>query len=243
MRILGLDTATAVASVALVENGVVVAQEAADGTSRAGSGVHAGKHATVLLPLIDTVLHRCGVALNDLSALAVSIGPGSFTGLRIGLSAVKGIAYGSETAVVGVSTLRALARGAGAWDGVVCPLLDARKNEVYAALFENSAGRLTRLMPDAVAPLHDFLHRAERIAGSRPYLFAGEGAEAYRAVLVETLGMRAHLAEAAAALSVGAAVALVGAEKFERGKVTSARELAPVYIRPSDAEYKVAKFR
>jgi tRNA threonylcarbamoyladenosine biosynthesis protein TsaB len=122
MRTLGLDTATSVASVAVMEDGELSAEETYPSPSHglALCGSKRAHHAEVILPLIETVLSRRGLTAGELSGLAVSIGPGSFTGLRIGLSTVKGLAYGSAIRVVGVPTLLAHAARATRWEGLVC---------------------------------------------------------------------------------------------------------------------------
>src|SRR3970282_1974851 len=161
MMILGIDTATATASVALVEEGRVIAEEVRTALKQSGPHPSGGRgnHAEILLPLIGMVLAKAGVLLPEISAFAVSIGPGSFTGLRIGLSTVKGLAYGWEVPVVGVPTLLAVAARVTGWDGLVCPLLDARKKEVYAALFRKEAETLERLAEDLVCSAEAVLAR------------------------------------------------------------------------------------
>ncbi|MGH7811313.1 MAG: tRNA (adenosine(37)-N6)-threonylcarbamoyltransferase complex dimerization subunit type 1 TsaB, partial [Candidatus Binatia bacterium] len=148
MRILGIDTATTTASVAIIENGQLVAEKLCDKTR--AETTHAtpqpqGNHAEIILPLIRSAFDHARVTLTDLSGVALSIGPGSFTGLRIALATVKGIAYEWGLPVVGVSTLHANAARVTDAADLVCSLLDARKREVYAALFRRENGALTRL--------------------------------------------------------------------------------------------------
>src|ERR1051325_5013163 len=134
MRILGLDTATATASVALVEDGRIVADEITrENASHRFTGVSTGNHAEIVLPLIRSALEKAGATIADLTALAVSVGPGSFTGVRIGLSTIKGLSYGSSIPVLWFSTLLANAARVGSFEGLICSLFDARKKQVYAA--------------------------------------------------------------------------------------------------------------
>ncbi|HEY3166171.1 MAG TPA: tRNA (adenosine(37)-N6)-threonylcarbamoyltransferase complex dimerization subunit type 1 TsaB, partial [Candidatus Binatia bacterium] len=138
MRILGIDTATAAASVALIEDGKLVAEEIQSKTGKSSDremGQRRGNHAEIVLPLIQSVLGKTRTTAADLSGIGISIGPGSFTGLRIGLATAKGIAYECGLPLVGVSTLQANAARVTGFDGIVCSLLDARKSEVYFALF------------------------------------------------------------------------------------------------------------
>src|SRR3989337_343256 len=143
MRIVGIDTSSATASVALLEDGQIIAERGHPSSiagHAAGLAGFKSNHAAILIPLIESVARQARVSLPEVSGIALSIGPGSFTGLRIGLSTVKGLAYGWRIPVVGVSTLLRHAATITGWDGLVCPLLDARKKEVYAALFRQEAG-------------------------------------------------------------------------------------------------------
>jgi len=164
MRILGVDTATSTASVALIEDGRLVAEEvhSSRGSANQSQTVNSrANHAEIILPLIEAALRKAAASLRDLSGLAVSIGPGSFTGLRIGLSTVKGLAYGLDIPVVGISTLLANAARVNDFDGLICSFLDARKKEVYAALFRRNGDALTRLTEDRVAGASEVIELAE----------------------------------------------------------------------------------
>jgi tRNA threonylcarbamoyladenosine biosynthesis protein TsaB len=148
VRILGLDTATWKASVGLRIDGETVAEK-----SRTADG----SHAVSLLSLIEEVLQDGGCSVRDLDAVAVSGGPGSFTGLRIGLSVAKGLAYATGARLIAVPTLEALARTVAHLDGKVCPVLDARKGELYAACFQSSHGILQRLTEDLLLTPEELL--------------------------------------------------------------------------------------
>ncbi|MGH7825253.1 MAG: tRNA (adenosine(37)-N6)-threonylcarbamoyltransferase complex dimerization subunit type 1 TsaB [Candidatus Binatia bacterium] len=241
MRILGIDTATSIASVALIEDGELAAEEIQPQTGTAvaaSSAAPRANHAETILPLIDAVLGRHGLSASQLSGLAASIGPGSFTGLRIGLSTIKGLGYSSGIPVVGVSTLLANASRTTEWEGLICSFLDARKNEVYAALFRKSGSKLSRFTQDIVAPARSVVRLVQSIGDRAPCLFVGEGAEVYRQLLSETLGTQAHLLSAAALPSVAAAVARVSEERFRRNDVDPLATLIPLYLRPPEAELR-----
>jgi tRNA threonylcarbamoyladenosine biosynthesis protein TsaB len=221
LRVLGIETATSLASVGIVAEDRVIAEQAVP---------MRGSHARTLLPLIDDALRSAGIALRDLDRVAVSIGPGSFTGLRIGLSVAKGLALAARLAVVGVPTLDAYARAIGARDGMVCPVLDARKGEVYAAAFRWQDGEPLRVLaPAAIAP--------ERFAAQvqGPCTLVGDGVDAYAALWGRAFGERAQLIPFAALPPSGAVVARCGFA----GSACSPDELArlePSYCRPSEAE-------
>ena len=221
MRVLGIETATSLASVGIVVEDRVVAERAVP---------MRGSHAQTLLPLIDEALRAAGVGLSELDRVAVSIGPGSFTGLRIGLSVAKGLALAARLAVVGVPTLDAYAHAIGPRDSLVCPVLDARKGEVYAAAFRwRGAEPVRALAPMAVAP-QQF---AARVQG--PCTLVGDGVDAYAPLWRSTFGARVELIPFAALPPSGIVVARLGSVL---GACAPAEPggIEPSYCRPSEAE-------
>lgn len=227
MRVLGIDTATWRASVGLVIGGAIVGEQSLSTT---------GNHAGVLLPLIDDVLRQAGCRVDDLDAIAVSSGPGSFTGLRVALSVAKGVACATRARVVAVSTLEALARTVVDRTGVICPLLDARKGEVYAASFESTAAGLKRLTADALvtpASLLDIL--------PTPCVVLGDAVERYGALIASRLGARVTVLPFETHAPRGGVVAVLGGERLRAGQVADTHQLEPVYMRPSEAEVNVAR--
>lgn len=236
MLILGIDTATTTASAALVEDGKLLREEihaaSGDGAMRHGN------HAAVVLPLIDTLLRQSGRTLADVSAFAVALGPGSFTGLRVGLSTVKGLAYGTEAPVVGVPTLAAVAGRVNDRDGFICPFLDARKKEVYGALFLRRAGKLERVSDDAVAAPESVIAAASDRAGGEPCLFIGDAILPYGDLVRAALGTRGVLTAGGEYPSAAASAAFLAEEKIRRREIDPIGPLAPLYLRPSEAELK-----
>ena len=239
MRTLGVDTATSTASVAIVEDGTVVAEKILPPRGSAdGSPVNRFKsnHAETLLPLIESVLRTAALSLPDVSALAVSIGPGSFTGLRIGLSTIKGLAYGWDIPLVGVSTLLANAARVTGHDGLICSLLDARKKEVYASLFHRAGGALERVTEDSMLDVTEVIGLVREHEG--PCLFVGDGVAVYKELLRESLGDVAGFCGEDTSPSVAAAVAWLGEERCGSGDGHPLIPLAPIYLRSSEAEVK-----
>lgn len=221
MRILGIDTATRIGSVGLVEHGRVVAERSAM--------AHPG-HGGMLAPLIQRLLADTGWSLRSVEAVAVSIGPGSFTGLRIGLSLAKGLAYAGKARLLPVPTLDALAAVAGAEPGeFVCPILDARKGELYAALYAVTARG--ELEPRRAAALL----RAEELPACIPgrCRFLGDGVETAGEFLEATLGGRALVLPFTHYHPRGGAVALLGAAEHAVGDGAALGALEPHYIRPA----------
>jgi len=241
MKVLGIDTATAVASVALVEDGKLVLEAVqSNGNQEAavGARVERPNHAVAILPLLDGLLKRAGKSMDELSALAVSIGPGSFTGLRIGLSTVKGLAYGWSVPVVGVPTLDAVAERVMGWEGLVCPFLDARRKEVYAAVFRRKATVLERLSEDLVDSPGKVIDRIRSCDPSSPCLFIGDGTSVYGDLIEGVLGGRASLTLGEGFPSIASAVARLGEQGLKRSDFDTVGPLVPLYLRPSEAELK-----
>lgn len=185
-------------------------------------------HVATLPRLVTEVLGRAGLAASEIDAVAVSIGPGSFTGLRIGLSFAKGLAFAGPIPIVAVPTLEALARLAPAEPGqTVCAALDARKQECWAALFRCTVEGVERLSPDvALAPAA----LAERLPPGA--VLVGDAGTRYG----DVLGTRARLLPFAEHHPRGGMIARLGAERLARGQADDAGTLEPTYVRPSEAE-------
>ena len=164
MKILALESSAVSASVALTEDEKLVAQ------SFQNCGL---THSRTLLPMVENLLANCGVSLADVDAIAVAHGPGSFTGVRIGVATVKGLALGADKPCLGVSTLEAMAWGARALGGDLCCVMDARAGQVYNALFTVEDGSVRRLCDDRAIKLTEL---AEEI-GEAPYFLVGDGAD------------------------------------------------------------------
>jgi tRNA threonylcarbamoyladenosine biosynthesis protein TsaB len=226
MRLLAIETSTVTGAVALLEAGRVVAE------SRVSIAVTHGER---LMATIDGVLRSARWELADVQAFAVALGPGSFTGLRIGLSTVKGLAFATGKPVVGVPTLDALAWRLPYCAYPVCPVLDARKNEVYAALYRTREGWLELLeAPRAVPP--ETLAEELRDATQGPLVFVGDAVLPFGTVFVEVLGSRALLAPADLRLPSAVTVGELGASALARGEPADPADLVPLYVRPSEAE-------
>ena len=235
MRILGIDTATSTASVALIEDGAIIADEMCL-QPKAG-------HAEIILTLVEAVFTEGRASLSDLDGIAVSVGPGSFTGLRIGLSTVKGLAYGGRVPVVGVSTLLANAARVSAFDGLICSMLDARKKEVYASFFRRTSGSLVRLTEDAIAPVHAIIKQARNLAAGESTLFFGEGVKVYGNVVASSLKTEVRFCNGDDYPSSAAAVARIGEQRLLHSKGDFLGSMVPVYLRVSEAETKRKELR
>jgi tRNA threonylcarbamoyladenosine biosynthesis protein TsaB len=235
VRILGVDTATSTASVALIEDEALLAEEI---YGAAAPGETKKNHAEIILPLIQSLLSRARVALADLSGIAVSIGPGSFTGLRIGLATVKGLVYDSGLPAVGVSTLLATAATTARSDGAVCALLDARKREVYFGLFRWEGKTLCAIGGETVTSIQSAVEslRPHASAGA-PLLAVGDGARVYEKILRDALDGGLTLAKEGKS-SVAAQAAFLARERLACAASDDVGGLLPVYLRRPEAESK-----
>ncbi len=224
MRILALETAAKAVSAAVTEDGKVLSSAFQD------TGL---THSRTLMPLVELLLCNTDMTAADLDVIAVSAGPGSFTGVRIGVSAAKGLAWAADKPCTAVSTLAALARNVAFMDGLVVCAMDARRQQVYNALFEAKDGALTRLTEDRAIALADL---AEELRGDpRPKTVLGDGGRMSYDFLTAA-GISCRLAPAHLVKENAVSVALEAEELAKNGVLVSAQELAPVYLRPPQAE-------
>ncbi len=230
MTLLVVDTATSSCGVGILEEGRVLAEQHRDDGQT---------HSRHLMTMIDSVLDRCRMAVSDLAAVAVTVGPGSFTGLRIGLAAAKGLAVSASIPLAGVITLEALARQVPDAP-LVCPLIDARKGEVYGGLFRPDPGGRPRLQGDM------FVRSPEEAleAIDEKCLLIGDGALLYRDRIRKRLGGRmVRFAPEGAHRIQPATVGRIAQEALTAGAPCDPNRLSPVYIRKSDAELKLGTAR
>ena len=222
MKILALDSSAVVGSVALCEDSRMVAHY----TLNTGN-----THSQTLLPMIESVLKSAEWEIDDLDLFAVSNGPGSFTGVRIGVATVKGLAFGKNIPCAGVSTLEALAYNLRYFNGIICPVMNARRAQVYNALFSCKDGVLTRLCPDRAISIAEL--DEELCSMDQPIYLVGDGYDITLDGLEKTT-VRPVPDELR--YQSGYSVALCGLAAYERGKAVDDTTLAPVYLRPSQAE-------
>ena len=220
--LLAIESATGAASAALWRGGETRDEEAAAPGDSA---------AAALLPAIDRLLRRAGVGVTELAAFAIAIGPGSFTGLRIGVATVKGLAFGSQAPVAAVSTLAALARAAGAGPEPVVALLDARRGEVYGGAFRSGGEPADPRLPEGV-------FTPEQLVAKLPAhcRLTGEGAPLVLARLRAALGPGVTLSPSPGRCA--RPVAELGARLLARGAGVPASALVPRYLRRAEAEVR-----
>jgi tRNA threonylcarbamoyladenosine biosynthesis protein TsaB len=224
MPILAIDTATLVSSVALATVDNVLAEITLQ-TKKT--------HSELLMPHIAKLLDMAQVAKSDLKGVAVSIGPGSFTGLRIGLSTAKTLAYALHIPVVGVPTLAAMAYGCPVPGVILAPMLDAQKGNVYQALFEWHQGELKEIQPAIVTEVTTALESLSQ--QERPVIVMGESAVMYRDK-IEQIGKNLILAAPHVVIQRASSVAGLGYKLIKQGVRHDVMGLEPLYIRRSEAE-------
>ena len=190
-------------------------------------------HSQTLMVMAEDLLKVCGKSAADVTHLAVAAGPGSFTGVRIGVSAAKGFAWGAELPVYGVSTLEAMALGLGVMDGHICCCMDARRKQVYNAIFLAENGHLTRVCEDRAISLEELQEELAHIDG--PIYLVGDGAElTMRTLGAEVPGLVLPPEHRRHQRASGVALAAIGA--MERGESADGAALQPNYLRLSQAE-------
>jgi tRNA threonylcarbamoyladenosine biosynthesis protein TsaB len=224
MKILALETSAKAVSAAVCENGKILCSGYQD------TGL---THSRTLMPIVEHILKNTNLTMADMDAIAVAVGPGSFTGIRIGVSAAKGLAFAVGKPAVGVSTLAAMARNVAFADGLVICAMDARRNQIYNALFEAKDGLLTRLTEDRAIALADLFEEIKN--DPRPKTIVGDGARLCCDFL-QNAGISCRMAPAHLVMQNAMSVALEAEVLAAEGMLTNAQDLQPVYLRPAQAE-------
>jgi len=221
--VLGIETATWMGGVALVDDGKgVIAEVNINSTS---------SHSERLLPGIDRIFKETGISLKDCDGICVSIGPGSFTGLRIGLATAKGLAYAAGKPMAGISTLETLARGMPLARIPICTVIDARKGEVFACIFEWRGPELVSRTPQMVVSPEVLMEKI-----TEPTILVGNGLVPYAPIFRDTLRENAVFLPHAFNFPRASVLATRGLDRLAQGEGVGPEDLVPVYIRPSEAE-------
>ncbi|OGP91644.1 MAG: tRNA (adenosine(37)-N6)-threonylcarbamoyltransferase complex dimerization subunit type 1 TsaB [Deltaproteobacteria bacterium RBG_16_48_10] len=224
MKILGIDTSTSCGSVGLIDDDSVISD------CLLGNSI---THSERLLHSIEHVLKQSRWAIEDLDGWAISLGPGSFTGLRIGVSTIKGLAFATRKPVAGIPTLDALASNVSPTPYLICPILDARKGEVYTAFYRYEEDTLKKLSAyQAINPEHLTKKIEEKT------IFLGTGAKTCGDYLRNAIPALATFVPGSLNLPRGAVIARLGLERIQRHEVLDLSTFTPIYVRASEAEIK-----
>jgi tRNA threonylcarbamoyladenosine biosynthesis protein TsaB len=222
MKILAMDSSAVAASVALCEDGRLLGESTI---------LNGNTHSQTLLPMVESLLAQFEITTDEIDLFAVSNGPGSFTGVRIGVATLKGLAFGKNKPCVGVSTLEALANNLAVTDGLICPVMNARRKQVYTALFRSDGQTLQRLLPDAAMSLVELDEILS--AYGEPVAFCGDGYDvtlpAIKKASIRPIPERLRHASAFS-------VALCALRAHEAGLSVNDASLAVTYLRPCQAE-------
>ena len=233
MRVLGIESAAMTASAAIVENGILVAEYTVN---------YKKTHSQTLLPMIDEIVRMTETDLREIDGIAVSAGPGSVTGLRIGSATAKGLGLAREKPLIHIPTLDAMAWQLWGCGGLVCPMMDARRGQVYAGVYDCCLGELPQaVIPAAAFDLKEYLHAAQKALGEEKsvrsgLIFLGDGTVPGKQIMETELTCMYAIAPAHLNRQRAASVAALGEVYLKKGWTESAADHCPDYFRMSQAE-------
>ncbi len=230
MKLLGIDSSGMTASAAIVSGDILVAEFTVNNKQT---------HSQTLLPMIDQVVKMSGIGLEELDGIAVAAGPGSFTGLRIGSSTAKGMALALNKPIIPVPTLEGMAYRMAGFGGVICPLMDARRSQVYTGIYRMSGSRMECLLEQCAVDILDIAAKVNEL--NENVVFLGDGVPVHRAVLEEKIKVSYQFAPLHLNRQSAASVAALGMIYMEEGKIEDAKDHKPIYLRQSQAERERAK--
>lgn len=232
MKVLGIDSSGLVASVAVVEDDILLAEYTVN---------YKKTHSQTLLPMLKEIGDMINLDLNSLDAIAIAAGPGSFTGLRIGSATAKGLGLALDKPIIPVPTVDGLAYDLWGTDKIVCPIMDARRNQVYTGIYEFCDGKLQILENQMAVSVTEIAEKLNALG--REVIFLGDGVPVYRKTLAEVMKIPYSFAPAHMNRQRASAVAVLGAQYYVQGRAESAMEHKPDYLRLSQAERAKRKGR
>jgi len=216
MKILGLDASTKTAGVAIVENGIILGEIITNDKKT---------HSQKLMVIVDQILKNLNLKLEELDGIAVSVGPGSFTGIKIGMATAMGLSLSKNIPMVGISSLEALAYNVGEFKSIICPIIDAKRNEVYTAVFKFDGTEMIRLEPDTAINIEQLIGKLKMF--SKDVLLVGQDAEKFYEEIGSKLKNNVYLSKS---IPRASSVAMLSINREFRS------EIKPNYIRKSEAE-------
>lgn len=230
MKILAIESSGMTASVAVMQEDRLIGVYSVNNKKT---------HSQTLLPMIDEIVKKTQTDLNNLDAIAVSAGPGSFTGLRIGSATAKGLGLALDKPIVTVPTLEAMAYNYAGSDKVICPMMDARRQRAYTGIYDFQNGRINALWDQTVEPIDVIADKINEIGKS--VVFLGDGADVYKSYLIDNIKVDYQFAPLHMTQQSAASVAFLGMEMLKEGKAQSAASHKTIYLRPSQAEAQKMK--
>ncbi|BBF44361.1 TsaB protein [Lachnospiraceae bacterium KM106-2] len=230
MKILAIDSSGLVASVAIMQDNVMVAEYTTNFKKT---------HSQTLLPMLDDIVKMVDLDLKEIDAIAVAAGPGSFTGLRIGSATAKGLGLALKKPIVAIPTVEGLAANLFATDALVCPIMDAKRHQVYTGIFEFVNGELKTVVEQKAVSIDEILE--ELLTYNRKVIFLGDGVEVNRDTIETKMKDMCLFAPAHLSKQRAGAIASRAAVYLKEGKTQTAMEHVPVYLRLSQAERELAE--
>ncbi|GAB6086347.1 tRNA (adenosine(37)-N6)-threonylcarbamoyltransferase complex dimerization subunit type 1 TsaB [Alkaliphilus crotonatoxidans] len=225
MKILALDSSSIAASVAILEEERLLTEIVIN---------HQRTHSEKLVPMIKAALEHCSLTPSDIDIFTSTLGPGSFTGLRIGLTTIKAMAQALDKPVVGISTLQALAYQFPFCSSMICPIIDAQRESVYTALYRRQEEGLVQLMEPRVIEIKELVEILKSY--QEGVLFTGDAQAKFKGTLADSLGQAATFAPEPMSMIRAAMVGELARIRAKEGKLQTASELLPIYMRKSQAE-------
>lgn len=225
MKILALDSSGLVASIAVVADDNLIGEYTIN---------YKKTHSQTLLPMLDEVVKMTELDLKSIDVIAVAAGPGSFTGLRIGSATAKGLAFALGKDIVSVPTVDALAYNMWGSKDVICPIMDARRQQTYTGLYDFENGTMNTILPQCVVMIDEIVEKINSLG--RKVIFLGDGVPAFSEYIKENIQVPYDFAPAMCNKQRASAVACLAAKLYEQGKVETAAEHSPDYLRLSQAE-------
>ena len=229
MKILGIESAALVASVAIVDENVTIAEYTTNFKKT---------HSETLLPMLNEIINMTGISLKSIDAIAISGGPGSFTGLRIGAASAKGLGLALDLPLIHVPTLDAMALNIYSTNALIVPIMDARRDQVYTGIYKNSEG-LEVLKASMAVGIDELLAELKLMNENHPIentVFLGDGVPVFKEYIDNNLKLSHSFAPANLNRQRASNIAILGLEMFKRGQTLSADEMRPEYLRKSQAE-------
>lgn len=225
MKILGIDTSTKFCNLSLIEDEDIIIEYTINGLKK--------KHSSILVPAIEDLLKMIDLKMEEINGIAVSVGPGSFTGLRVGLAVAKGLSYTCSLPLLGITTLDAMAFPLKEIPYLICPLLESKKDEIYDAVFRGGDD-LHRVMDYKCEDIQSLLARLSPL--KEKIIFLGDGIKKYREIIKEKIGKDVLFVDSQLNLPVATSIAFLGLNKLKKGEEDDVSTLSPFYLRKSGAE-------
>ena len=226
MKILGIESAALVASVAIIDENVTIAEYTTNFKKT---------HSETLLPMLNEIVKMTGVDLKELSAIAISGGPGSFTGLRIGAASAKGLGLALDLPLIHVPTLDAMALNIYSSNALIVPIMDARRNQVYTGIYKNDH-QLEVVRESMAVSIDELLDILREIDKEEKIVFLGDGVPVFREYIDENFEIAHDFAPANLNRQRASNIAMLGMEMFKEGKTMISDDMRPEYLRKSQAE-------